>query len=164
MEHIPITMYLDDGGPDILGRGPQNDKHLLCTLNETYHDDLNDFYPYGITITFSNASLVRKGILIRNKPPMLQFSIIKPYIENTFRGFNYAFWSEWTKKGMIHFHGVVWHDHYETHNSVLLHSMRTLLGRFGKQNNNSNAVAPVSDWDKWIDYCSKEHNWTISNI
>lgn len=153
---------IDGQGSDPLGKGPLNSADAIKRLEQLKHIDGHHFY--GITITFSPKCLLKKQIFIQDYVPTAQFNIMAPMIESLFEGWLYCFWAEWTKKGLIHFHGVAAHPNYKIENSMVLTTLRKVLRTFGKMNDNSSAVNSVSDFRKFLEYCSKEDNQMIHNL
>lgn len=161
-KHTSISNFIDIGlRSDPLGKGPQSSSDAIKRLETLKHVDGHHFY--GVTITFSPKCLRKKNIYISDYIPQAQFNIMAPIVDSMFEDFIYCFWAEWTKKGLIHFHGVVAHPMYKIENSLVLHSIRKVLRTFGKMNDNSSAVNSVSDFRKFLEYCSKEDNQIIYN-
>jgi hypothetical protein len=160
-ERTSILDFITDGRPQILGKGRTTSEHIN-RLERMQHAEGRHFY--AVTITFHDKTLRRRGLHMP-KVPECQFRFISPHIESDFKGFDYCFWTEWTKNGMIHFHGVISHKTIHISNSLILHSVRTILSnKYGKMNANSSAVNDVTDFRKFLDYCSKEDNHILSNI
>lgn len=156
-----ISDLLNLDGPTPLSevRPPSEVKALLDEQRFAY-----DHYFYGVTITVHPGfRLPRTKYAIAKLSPKQQFQKIKPLIEKTFEGFIYCFYTEYTQKGVIHFHGVAAHPSYKQRNSTVESTLKYQLSYFGTRNSNRDAIAPVSDWTKWWNYIQKENGNVLIN-
>lgn len=137
-----------------------NDSHLKETLKVIYDQECL----YGVTITFSpkkkfpvslitdNDNVVKLGDLSIN----FQFILTAAYLKQLFKSFHFLLFEEYTKKGLIHWHGVVWHPIYKIPNSKVKTVLKGKLKRCGKANLNNQSIDIVNDIDAWSEYILKE--------
>lgn len=127
---------------------------------------------YGITITFPDRAKFKPLVedLVKPKsdalyklPVNYQFLLTHDFIQKTFKDFQYLLYEEYTKKGIIHYHGVIWHPKYKVENSRILASIFKKLRRCGKANCTSNSLQKISNIDSWSSYILKEQGYFVCN-
>lgn len=127
---------------------------------------------YGVTITFSpkkrfNAQLISKidsAVTLGNLPPNVQFVLTAAYLKELFKSFHFLLFEEYTKKGLIHWHGVVWHPSFKIPNSKIKTVLKGKLKRCGKANLNNQSLDIVNDIDAWVKYIMKEDGNFICSL
>lgn len=132
--------------------GPTN----INPLHKVLHRIITKEMCYGITITFSPNKKVKHGEALWRMTPKDQYLYSSKYIREKFHEFSFILFEEYTQKGIIHWHGIIWHPLYKLKNSMLMVQLKRALRRCGKANVDRNNLAPVSDADAWVTYMTKE--------
>ena len=95
-------------------------------------------------------------VKIGDVTPNFQFILTAAYLKQLFKSFHFLLFEEYTKKGLIHWHGVIWHPVYKIPNSKVKTVLKGKLKRCGKANLNNQSIDIVNDIDAWSKYILKE--------
>lgn len=109
---------------------------------------------YALTVTVDRHAKY-KNRLIYKMLPHEQINAMYTKLKTIFDdGFNYYFRFEFTKKGIIHAHGIVSHKTYKSYNDIVMHTIKQTIQRiFGRIQD----CRPVSNMKSWMDYINKEY-------
>lgn len=131
-----------------------------------------DEFLYGITITFPDKLRFR-DYLSPNEPKRHeclwkqsinnQLLITSRFIQKTFKDFKFILYEEYTQRGIIHYHGIIWHPDYKVENSRIKACIFKKLRRCGKANCTSNSLQKISNIDSWSSYIHKEQGYFVCN-
>lgn len=140
-------------------------KALLMQLHQ-------EEFLYGITITFSDKARFdnpikregqQKSGALYSQSTNSQFLLTNRFIQKTFKEFHFILYEEYTRRGIIHYHGVIWHPLYKVENSRIKASIFKKLRRCGKANLSSNSLQKISSIESWTNYILKEQGYFVCN-
>jgi len=96
-------------------------------------------------------TLYDQQIVIYKQERFNQITLTGDQLVQAFEGMEYIFYPEFTKNGMIHWHGLMYHPLMPAC-GIVEDSIIKVCNRFGKQND----VKKVNDIEAWYDYITKE--------